>query len=150
MGDMMRMVIAHEVGHALGFHIIWEPAALMKPKARDGCVYTKKRNCSQYNGLCSFNYITQPGDKTFVLYVKWELMIIMLVGVPIIPNSISTDRHVRQMDFGKKRKSTYKYGKQSSSFDPTSQTEDIGNSMKASSYGMKNLQSLQLIVRVDQ
>jgi hypothetical protein len=34
----------------------------------------------------------------------------------------------------------YKFGKQSSSFDPTSQTEDIGNSsMKASSYG-KNLE----------
>jgi hypothetical protein len=34
----------------------------------------------------------------------------------------------------------YKFGKQSSSFDPTSQTEDIGNSsMKASSYGLKKL-----------
>jgi hypothetical protein len=33
----------------------------------------------------------------------------------------------------------YKFGKQSS-IDPTSQTEDIGNSsMKASSYGLKNL-----------
>jgi hypothetical protein len=35
----------------------------------------------------------------------------------------------------------YKFGSQSSSFDPTSQTEDIGNnSMKAGSYGLKNLQ----------
>jgi hypothetical protein len=32
------------------------------------------------------------------------------------------------------------YGKQSSSFDPTSQTEDVGdNSMKASTYGLKIL-----------
>jgi hypothetical protein len=30
MGDMMRMVIAHEVGHALVYPIIWEPVALMK------------------------------------------------------------------------------------------------------------------------
>src|SRR5690606_27634000 len=34
----------------------------------------------------------------------------------------------------------YKYGKQSSSFDPSSQTEDIvNNSIKASTYGIKNL-----------
>jgi hypothetical protein len=84
-----------------------------------------------------FNYIAQPGDKNIRFIRQMELMIIMLQGVPIIPNSISTDGHIRQVDFGKNRKSTYKYGKQSSSFDPTSQTEDIGNSMKASSYGLK-------------
>jgi hypothetical protein len=39
----------------------------------------------------------------------------------------------------------YKFGKQSS-IDPTSQTEDIGNSsMKASSYGLKNLEYVRHI-----
>jgi hypothetical protein len=50
------------------------------------------------------------------------------------------------VDFGKNGNPLYKYGKQSSSFDPTSQTEDIGNnSMKASSYGLKTWNTLQLI-----
>jgi hypothetical protein len=45
---------------------------------------------------------------------------------------------IRQVDSGKAGDPMYKFGKQSSSFDPTSQTEDIGNSsMKASSYGLK-------------
>jgi hypothetical protein len=44
------------------------------------------------------------------------------------------------VDSGKAGDPMYKFGKQSSSFDPSSQTEDIGNSsMKASSYG-KNLE----------
>jgi hypothetical protein len=44
------------------------------------------------------------------------------------------------VDFGKTGNPLYKYGKQSSSFDPTSQTEDIGNNSMTSSYGLKNLQ----------
>jgi hypothetical protein len=41
------------------------------------------------------------------------------------------------VDYGKIGNIIYKYG-QSSSFDPTSQTEDIGNnSMKAGTYGLK-------------
>jgi hypothetical protein len=65
-------------------------------------------------------------------------------GYRVIPNSVSPEAEVPTLEkwiLEKAGDPMYKYGKQSSSFDPTSQTEDIGNnSMKASSYGLKNLE----------
>jgi predicted Zn-dependent protease len=50
---MMRMVIAHEVGHALGLpHNMGASCAYEIESYRDGAFTQKKRNCSQYNGLC--------------------------------------------------------------------------------------------------
>jgi esterase/lipase len=43
------------------------------------------------------------------------------------------------VDYGKSENIIYKYGQQSSSFDPTSQTEDIGNN-NYRYHGLKNLQ----------
>jgi hypothetical protein len=53
------------------------------------------------------------------------------------------------VDYGKIGNIIYKYGQQSSSFDPTSQTEDIGNNSKAGTYGLKNLQYVAAFIRMD-
>jgi hypothetical protein len=62
------------------------------------------------------------------------------IGDRVIPNAISRGRgaYTRPVDYGKSN-IIYKYGQQSSSFDPTSQTEDIGNNSIAGTYGLKNL-----------
>jgi hypothetical protein len=65
-------------------------------------------------------------------------------GYRYIPNANSPEAEVPTLDKWIMEKAgdiTYKFGSQSSSFDPTSQTEDVGNdAMKASTYGLKNLQ----------
>ena len=65
-------------------------------------------------------------------------------GYRVIPNATSPEVEVPTLDkwiMEKAGNPIYKFGKQSSSFDPSSQTEDIGNnSMKAGTYGLKNLQ----------
>jgi hypothetical protein len=85
------------------------------------------------------NYIAQPGDE--------GVRFIRQMG-PYDHYAVNWGRVIQTWYSGRSsyfdkwiqsRRSMYKFGKQSS--DPTSQTEDIGNSsMKASSYGLKNLE----------
>jgi predicted Zn-dependent protease with MMP-like domain len=147
MGEMMRMVIAHEVGHALGFpHNMGASCAYDTESYRDGEFTQKSGIAASLMDYARFNYIAQPGDKNIRFIRKmgpydhyatnW--------GYRVIPNVTSAEAEVPTLDQWIMEKSAniiYKYGKQSSSFDPTSQTEDIGNNaMKASTYGLKNLQ----------
>jgi hypothetical protein len=62
MGEMMRMVIAHEVGHALGFPIIWVLVVPMIPKIIE-MVSQKNGIAASLMDYARFNYIAQPGDK---------------------------------------------------------------------------------------
>src|SRR5688572_28602989 len=64
MGEMMRMVIAHEVGHALGF-----PHNMGASSSYD-CESYRNGNFTQENGISAsimdyarYNYIAQPGDQ---------------------------------------------------------------------------------------
>jgi hypothetical protein len=84
-----------------------------------------------------FNYIAQPGDKGVRFIRQMGLTIIMVVGYRVIQTWYS-EAEVPTLDkwILESRRSMYKFGKQSSSFDPTSQTEDM-RTMKASSYGLK-------------
>jgi hypothetical protein len=147
MGDMMRMVIAHEVGHALGLpHNMGASCAYEIESYRDGAFTQKNGIAASIMDYARFNYIAQPGDKNirFIRQIGAYDHYSVNWGYRVIPNSNSPESETATLDqwiLDKAANPLYKYGKQSSSFDPTSQTEDIGNnSMKASSYGLKNLQ----------
>jgi hypothetical protein len=144
-GDMMRMVIAHEVGHALGFpHNMGASCAYDVESYRSGAFTQENGIASSIMDYARYNYIAQPGD-TNIRYVRqigpydhyatnW--------GYRLIPGA-TTEGEVPTLDAWVMEKAgdpKYKFGKQSSSFDPSAQTEDIGNnSIKASTYGLKNL-----------
>jgi hypothetical protein len=64
MGDMMRMVIAHEVGHALGLpHNMGASCAYEIESYRDGAFTQKNGIAASIMDYARFNYIAQPGDK---------------------------------------------------------------------------------------
>ncbi|NGY38284.1 zinc-dependent metalloprotease [Flavobacterium sp. XN-5] len=147
MGEMMRMVIAHEVGHALGFpHNMGASCAYDTESYRDGAFTQKNGIAASLMDYARFNYIAQPGDKgvRFIRQMGPYDHYALNWGYRVIPNSVSPESEVATLDkwiLEKAGDPMYKFGKQSSSFDPSSQTEDIGNnSMKASSYGLKNLE----------
>ncbi|WP_158729118.1 MULTISPECIES: zinc-dependent metalloprotease [unclassified Flavobacterium] len=147
MGEMMRMVIAHEVGHALGFpHNMGASCAYNTESYRDGAFTQKNGIAASLMDYARYNYIAQPGDKNirFIRQMGPYDHYATNWGYRYIPNANSPDAEVPSLDKWIMEKAgdiTYKFGSQSSSFDPTSQTEDVGNdAMKASTYGLKNLQ----------
>ena len=147
MGEMMRFVIAHEVGHALGFpHNMGASSAYDVESYRNAAFTQKHGIAASLMDYARFNYIAQPGDKgvRFIRQMGPYDHYALNWGYRVIPNATSPEAEVPTLNkwiLEKAGDPIYKYGKQSSSFDPTSQTEDIGNnSMKASTYGLKNLE----------
>ncbi|KAF2331948.1 zinc-dependent metalloprotease [Flavobacterium daemonense] len=147
MGEMMRMVIAHEVGHALGFpHNMGASSSYDCESYRNG-EFTQKNGISpSIMDYARYNYIAQPGDQNIRFIRKMGAYdhYALNWGYRVIPNAKSPQDEKATLDkwiLDKAGNPIYKFGKQSSTFDPSSQTEDIGNnSMKASTYGMKNLE----------
>nr|WP_315222394.1 zinc-dependent metalloprotease [uncultured Flavobacterium sp.] len=147
MGDMMRMVIAHEVGHALGFpHNMGASCAYDVESYRNGDFTQQNGISASIMDYARFNYIAQPGDKNIRFIRKMGAYDKYAVnwGYRVIPNVKSAQDEKPTLDkwiLDNAANPMYKFGKQSSAFDPSSQTEDISNnSMKASSYGLKNLE----------
>lgn len=147
MGEMMRMVIAHEVGHALGFpHNMGASCAYDTESYRNGDFTQENGIAASIMDYARYNYIAQPGDKNIRFIRKMGAYdhYALNWGYRVIPNAKSPEAEIPTLDkwiLDKAGNPVYKFGKQSSTFDPTSQTEDIGNnSMKASSYGLKNLE----------
>jgi hypothetical protein len=145
-GEMMKMVIAHEVGHTLGLpHNMSASYAYDVESYRDGDFTQKNGIAATIMDYARYNYIAQPGDENirFVRQLGPYDNYAINYGYRYIDNAKSADAEKEILSSWVMEKAgdpIYKYGKQSSRFDPTAQTEDIGNnSIKASTYGLKNL-----------
>lgn len=145
-GEMMKMVIAHEVGHTLGLpHNMSASYAYDVESYRDGAFTQKNGIAATIMDYARYNYIAQPGDTNirFVRQLGPYDNYAINFGYRYIPGANSPDEEKEILNSWIMEKAgdpKYKFGKQSSRFDPTAQTEDIGNnSIKASTYGLKNL-----------
>lgn len=145
-GEMMKMVIAHEVGHALGLpHNMSASCAYDVESYRDGDFTQKNGIAATIMDYARYNYIAQPGDKNirFIRQLGPYDDYAINWGYRYLPDAKSPEDEVTTLHSWIMEKAgdpKYKFGYQSSRFDPSAQTEDIGNnSMKASDYGLKNL-----------
>ena len=145
-GEMMKMVIAHEVGHALGLpHNMSASKAYDVESYRNGAFTQEFGIASTIMDYARYNYIAQPGDQNirFIRQIGPYDNYAINWGYRVIPGANSPDAERNTLDkwiMEKAGDPKYVFGKQSSRFDPTSQTEDIGNdAIKASNYALKNL-----------
>ncbi|MAM30693.1 MAG: zinc-dependent metalloprotease [Flavobacteriaceae bacterium] len=145
-GEMMRMVIAHEVGHALGFpHNMAASYAYDVEKYRDGDFTQKNGIAASLMDYARYNYIAQPGDENirFIRQMGPYDHYATNWGYRVIPGANSAEAEKTTLNRWIEAKGddpVYRFGRQSSRFDPQSQTEGIGdNPMEASDYGIKNL-----------
>ncbi|PTM08632.1 MAG: zinc-dependent metalloprotease [Bacteroidetes bacterium] len=145
-GEMMKMVIAHEIGHALGLpHNMSASKAYDVESYRNGAFTKEFGIASTIMDYARYNYIAQPGDKNirFIRQIGPYDDYAINWGYRMIPGAKSSDAERKTLDkwiMEKAGDPKYVFGKQGSRFDPTSQTEDIGNdAIKASNYALKNL-----------
>lgn len=146
-GEMMRMVIAHEIGHAIGLpHNMAASYAYPVDSLRSGTFTQKYGIAATIMDYARYNYIAQPGDKNirFVRQLGPYDHYAINWGYRVIPSAKTPEEEINALDKWIEEKTgnpIYKFGFQRrNGFDPASQTEDIGNDhVKASSYGIKNL-----------
>ncbi|AUC84992.1 zinc-dependent metalloprotease [Polaribacter sp. ALD11] len=143
-GDMMRMVIAHEVGHALGLpHNMAASFAYPTDSLRSGDFTQKNGIAATIMDYARYNYVAQPGDKNirFIRQLGPYDHYSINWGYRKIPNINTPEDEVKTLDKWIEEKADnpiYRFGGER--FDPSAQTEGIGNDqVKASSYGVKNL-----------
>ncbi len=143
-GEMMRMVIAHEVGHALGLpHNMAASFAYPVDSLRSGKFTQKYGIAATIMDYARYNYVAQPEDKNvrFIRQLGPYDHYAINWGYRVIPEAKSPEEEVKTLNKWIESKNgdpIYRFGAQR--FDPSAQTEGIGNDqVKASTYGMKNL-----------
>lgn len=149
MGELIRFVSSHEVGHTLGLrHNMGASSATPVEKLRDKEYQKLNGHTSSIMDYARFNYVAQPEDGVTSLfprigdYDKWAIK----WGYSYFEN-IKTEAEEKAF-LNEMTKEAYKnsrlwFGSESSPYDPRYQTEDIGdNAMRASEYGIKNLKRI--------
>lgn len=143
-------VLAHEVGHCLGFmHNMSASAAVPVESLRDA-EYTQKNGTTvSIMDYARFNYVAQPEDKGVKLtppelgaYDYW-LVEYAYKPVPEAEDMWAEAEVLEQWVAEKAGDRTYRYGRQQTStrLDPSAIEEDLSDDpVKASQYGVQNLQ----------
>ncbi len=145
-GEMMKMVIAHEVGHALGLpHNMKASAAYPVDSLRSGSFTQEYGIAATIMDYARYNYVAQPGDEN-IRFIRqlgpYDHYAINWGYRYLPPNLAVTEKKaiLNSWISEKEGDPRYMFGSGRGGYDPTSQTEGIGNDpVKASEYGMKNL-----------
>ena len=152
MGNLIRFVSSHEIGHTLGLrHNMGSSSTVPVEKLRDKAFVEAHGHTPSIMDYARFNYVAQPEDNITEAglfprigdYDRWAIQ----WGYHLIPDSkgekedkkilskliIDSVGHNPRLFFGT----------ETNQYDPREQTEDLGdNAMKASAYGIKNLKRI--------
>ncbi|WP_126244992.1 zinc-dependent metalloprotease [Chitinophaga rhizosphaerae] len=150
MGELIRFVSSHEVGHTLGLrHNFGSSSTYPVEKLRDKNWVKEHGHAASIMDYARFNYVAQPGDgisgadlyPRINYYDKWAIE----WGYKAIPgtNADSERPTLNKWVINRLQDKRYWFGTEMNPDDPRSQNEDLGdNAMKASEYGIKNLQRI--------
>ncbi|EAY31857.1 zinc-dependent metalloprotease [Microscilla marina] len=149
MGQLIRFVAAHEVGHTLGLpHNMGSSSAYPVDSLRSASFTKKMGTAPSIMDYARFNYIAQPGDKGVSLMPNigiYDIYAIRWGYRPILDKTAEEERAVlNQWIKAKAGDKNYRFGRQMfGPRDPSAQTEDLGDdAVKASGYGIANLKRI--------
>ncbi len=141
-GEMMRRVISHEIGHALGLpHNMKASSAYPVDSLRSGRFTQKYGIATTIMDYARYNYIAQPGDENirFVRQLGPYDDYAIEWGYRYFGQDPKAEQDIlKNMVSAKSLDPMYMFGGRGN--DPDAQTENIGDDpIKASTYGLNNL-----------
>ena len=153
MGELIRFVSSHEIGHTLGLrHNFGSSSTVPVDSLRSNSFLTKHGHTPSIMDYARFNYVAQPGDGVEIKnlfprindYDKWAIE----WGYKSIPDATSAEdeQHVLQAEVTRRvdadKRLWWGDGERGVS-DLRCQTEDLSdNAVKASSLGIENLKRI--------
>ncbi len=151
MGQLIRFVSSHEVGHTLGLrHNYGSSSTVPVESLRNKAFVEANGHTPSIMDYARFNYVAQPEDNINQSglfprigdYDKWAIE----WGYRLFPqftNEQSERTFLNTWVSDKLKNKRLWFGTESNPDDPRSQNEDLGDdAMKASAYGIKNLQRI--------
>jgi len=152
MGQLIRFVSSHEVGHTLGLrHNFGSSASVPVEKLRDKAWVEANGHTPSIMDYARFNYVAQPEDNIsqaglfprIGVYDEWSIE----WGYRWLPQFATAEDEVAYNNklVIEKLKSDprFVFGTETDPDDPRNQNEDLGdNAMLASAYGVKNLKRI--------
>ena len=141
----MRRVISHEIGHAIGLpHNMQSSSAYPTDSLRSGSFTQKWGIATTIMEYARQNYIAQPGDENirFIRQIGPYDKYSVNWGYRVIPDAETPEDELETLDNWIEAKAddpVYRFAS-STGYDPSSQTEDLGDDpVKSSTYGLMNL-----------
>lgn len=152
MGQLIRFVSSHEIGHTLGLrHNMGASSATPVDSLRNKAWVEAHGHTSSIMDYARFNYVAQPEDNISHAgifprigdYDKWA---IEWGYKPIFDTKDEKEDQLllnKQVIAQLKKGRRYWFGGEGYDNNPSAQTEDLGdNAMRASEYGLKNLRRI--------
>ena len=143
MGELIRFVVAHEVGHSLGFpHNMKASSAYTVEQLRDAEFTARMGTAPSIMDYARFNYVAQPGDGASLtpavgvydhFAAEW--------GYREFPEDADEKAELEKIVARQKDDPMLLFGNPNPMEDPTQQTEDLGgDAVAATRMGLKNLE----------
>ena len=151
MGQLIRFVSSHEVGHTLGLrHNMGSSSRTPVELLRNKAWVEAHGHTASIMDYARFNYVAQPEDNIgeaglFPRIGEYDKWAIEWGYKASFAKDEKEDKNIVNQWVIDSLKANPRlwFGTESNPFDPRSQTEDLGdNSMKASEYGIKNLKRI--------